>query len=35
VRFAAALTTLKLEEPGPFHRDLSEVVKMVRELHQQ
>ena len=33
VRFAAALTTLKLEEPGPFRRDLSEVVKMMRELH--
>jgi len=35
VRFAAALTTLKLEEPGPFRRDLSEVVKMMCKLHQQ
>ncbi len=35
VQFAAALTTLKLEEPGPFRRDLSEVVEMMRELHQR
>ena len=32
VRFAAALTTLKLEEPGPFHRDLSEVTEMMNKL---
>ena len=32
VRFAAALTTLKLEEPGPFRRELSEVTKMMNKL---
>ncbi len=32
VQFAAALTTLKLEEPGPFRRDLSDVVEMMSKL---
>jgi len=30
VRFAAALTTLKLEKPGPFHRDLAAVFELMR-----
>jgi len=32
VQFAAALTTLKLEEPGPFRGDLSDVVEMMSKL---
>jgi len=35
VRFAAALTTLKLEEPGPFRRSLDEVQALIQVYNQQ
>lgn len=31
IRYAAALTTLKLEEPGPFNREIDEVKKLLEE----
>ncbi|MCF7890130.1 carbohydrate kinase [Candidatus Bipolaricaulota bacterium] len=31
IRYAAALTTLKLEEPGPFNREIGEVKKLLEE----